>query len=202
MPVTKEFKTIMAEVSGEIVIKGSRFIAHATPVSAQSAAAEFIASISQRFHDATHNCFAWKIGLSDAAVFRFSDAGEPSGTAGRPILQAAETRDLTDLAVVVTRYFGGTKLGTGGLIRAYSAATLAALEQAEIIISYPQITVTLKFAYAFTNAVHQVVEKHGAKILETGFDNGCIYRVRLNTSEEAEFYTALQDATGGKMELI
>ena len=114
MPVTKEFKTIMAEVSGEIVIKGSRFIAHATPVSAQSAAAEFIASISQRFHDATHNCFAWKIGLSDAAVFRFSDAGEPSGTAGRPILQAAETRDLTNLAVVVTRYFGGTKLGTGG----------------------------------------------------------------------------------------
>ena len=154
MPVTKEFKTIMAEVSGEIVIKGSRFIAHATPVSVQSAAAEFIASISQRFHDATHNCFAWKIGLSDAAVFRFSDAGEPSGAAGRPILQAAETRDLTNLAVVVTRYFGGTKLGTGGLIRAYSAATLAALEQAEIIISYPEITVTLKFAYAFTNAVH------------------------------------------------
>lgn len=102
----------------------------------------------------------------------------------------------------MTRYFGGTKLGTGGLIRAYSAATLAALEQAEIIISYPQITVTLKFAYAFTNAVHQVVEKHGAKILETGFDNGCIYRVRLNASEEAEFYNALQDATGGKMELI
>lgn len=84
MPVTKEFKTIMAEVSGEIVIKGSRFIAHATPVSAQSAAAEFIASISQRFHDATHNCFAWKIGLSDAAVFRFSDAvSRPAQRAGR-----------------------------------------------------------------------------------------------------------------------
>ncbi len=193
------FNTIAGEITDEIVVKGSRFIAHAQPANDRVAAESYIEVISGRYQDATHNCFAYRIGLGDRAIFRFEDAGEPSGTAGRPILQACETKEVTNLAVVVTRYFGGTKLGTGGLIRAYSGAALAALNKARIVIHHRLAVVTLQAGFAFTNAVHQMVERYNAKILDTQFDEAPIYRVQLKAADKPSFTTELKDLASGQV---
>jgi len=190
---------IVSEVSAGLVVKGSKFIANAAPVAEKEEAEKYIATISARFKNATHNCFAYKTGIADQALFRFSDDGEPSGTAGRPILQAIETKDLTNLALVVSRYFGGTKLGTGGLIRAYNSAALEALNKAKIVAKYPQIILRLKFPYEHTNAAQHLISKYGGNILETQFDEQTVYRVQLKTSDEIDFRNELQNATSGKI---
>jgi uncharacterized YigZ family protein len=110
--------------------RASRFLAHAFPCASADEAGAAVANLARQYHDATHVAFAWKLGTGDAAVTRASDAGEPSGTAGRPIAAAIEEADLTDVCVAVVRYFGGTKLGTGGLARAYREAAARALEAA------------------------------------------------------------------------
>ena len=191
--------SIESEVSTGLVVKGSKFIVKAAPVAEKEEAEKYIATISTRFKNATHNCFAYKTGIADQALFRFSDDGEPSGTAGRPILQAIETKDLTNMALVVTRYFGGTKLGTGGLIRAYNSAALEALNKAKIVAKYPQIILRLKFPYEYTNAAQHLINKFGGNILATQFDEQTVYRVQLKTSDEIDFRKELQNATSGKI---
>lgn len=196
-----EFYSIAAEASAELKLKGSRFIAHASPTESREVAEAFVASISSRFQDATHNCFAYKIGVGARADFRFSDAGEPSGTAGRPILQAIESKNLTNMVVVVTRYFGGTKLGTGGLIRAYNSAALAALNHAELVQHFSQITLRLKFNYHLANAVHNTLNRFDAQILESRFDDQTTYLVAIKTTVEQKVREELQDISRGKMEI-
>ena len=201
MSQLQPYFSIETEVVAEIVVKASKFIARGAPVSEQSEADNYVKTIAKRFHDATHNCFAYKIGTGDNAVFRFSDAGEPSGTAGRPILQAIESKDLTNVVVIVTRYFGGTKLGTGGLIRAYSGAALAALNKAKIITSYPNTTLRLQFSYQLTNAVHQAVEKYHARILVSAFEEDTIYTIELKAADEVGFQEMVRDLTAGKIQM-
>ncbi len=195
----KEYYSITTKVFAELTIKGSKFISHAAPADKRDMAEKYIDEISNHFHDATHNCFAYKIGAGDAAIFRFSDAGEPSGTAGRPILQAIEHKDLTNVVAAVTRYFGGTKLGTGGLIRAYHSAALAALEKAQIIKHHPETILSLKFPYSLANAVHQVLQKFNGQILENRFEEGSVYIVQLKVSAEENFRHHLQDISKGKI---
>ena len=194
-----KYFSIESKVSAEVVVKGSKFIANAFPIDKKEQAAKYIEDISARFKDATHHCFAYKIGMGDQAIFRFADDGEPSGTAGRPILQAIETKGLTNLALVVTRYFGGTKLGTGGLIRAYNSVALKALNNAKVISKYPQIILRLKFPYEYTNAAQHLIKKFGANILENQFDEQPIYRIQLKASSEIDFRAELQNASSGKI---
>ncbi len=194
-----KYFSIESEVSAGLVAKGSKFIANAAPVAEKEEAEKYISTISARFKEATHNCFAYKTGIADQALFRFSDDGEPSGTAGRPILQAIETKDLTNIALVVSRYFGGTKLGTGGLIRAYNSAALEALNKAKIVAKYPQIILRLKFPYEYTNAAQHLINKFGGNILETQFDEQTVYRVQLKASDEMDFRNELQNATSGRV---
>ncbi len=191
--------SIESEVCTRIFVKGSKFIANAAPVAEKEEAEMYISSISARFKDATHNCFAYKTGMGDQAIFRFSDDGEPSGTAGRPILQAIETKKMTNVALVVTRYFGGTKLGTGGLIRAYNSAALQALNKAKIVAKYPQIIMRFKFPYEYTDAAQHLINKFGGNILETQFDEQTVYRVKLKVSDEVDFKNELRNATSGKV---
>lgn len=119
--------TVVGEAKAELTVERSRFLAWAAGVADEAQAIEFIAAASKKFYDATHNCYAFSAGQ----VKRFSDDGEPSGTAGRPILNVIEQKGLENTVVVVTRYFGGVKLGAGGLVRAYSNAAAAALDRAE-----------------------------------------------------------------------
>ncbi len=196
------YHSIAAEVSAELTVKGSRFIAHAAAVSGAEQAQAYVDGISAKFADATHNCFAYKIGLGDKAVFRYSDAGEPSGTAGRPIYQAIEARGLTNVAIVVTRYFGGTKLGTGGLIRAYSEVALGALQHAEVTVSYPQVSLSLRVDFQFTNVLHQLVDRFGAEIVKTDFAAHPVYEIRLKAADEDEFKRLMRDMTRGQVEFL
>lgn len=125
------FKTITKNVSAEIVEKKSKFIANIFYVETQEEAEERVKEIKKKYFDARHNCFAYSVFTKEGIVNRFSDDGEPSGTAGGPMLNILNGRELTNLVVVVTRYFGGILLGTGGLIRAYTGATQEALSQIE-----------------------------------------------------------------------
>ena len=126
-----EFVTIQKEIQAEVVEKKSKFIANLFPVQSVEEAEELIKSVKKKYHDARHNCFAYRVIKDD--VSRASDDGEPSGTAGMPMLNILNGRNLSNILVVVTRYFGGILLGTGGLVRAYSLATTLALDSASIV---------------------------------------------------------------------
>jgi uncharacterized YigZ family protein len=192
-----EHFTIAKPASAQTLVKGSRFIAHAEAIVDKESAENFVSKISAQYRDATHNCFAYKIGVGDAAIFRFSDAGEPSGTAGRPILQALEIKKLTNAAVVVARYFGGAKLGTGGLARAYQAAALAALNQAPVVPYFLQIKLRIRFLFKFTNAVHQLLNKFRGQILESRFGEPTQYVIQIKAIDVEAFAAELRDATRG-----
>lgn len=201
MTSEKGFYTIQDQASSEITVKHSKFIAHAAPADSKEAAEQYVTEISKRYTDATHNCYAFKLGVGDPALFRFSDAGEPSGTAGRPILQAIESKNLTNAVVVVTRYFGGTKLGTGGLIRAYSASALSALDQATIVKKYPQATLRLHFSYPLTNAVQQVLAHFDAETTDSKFGEKVTYLVQVRAHHRAAFIAELKNATGNRVQI-
>src|SRR5689334_18781908 len=132
MEVDTSFKTITGHSRAELKVRGSRFIGTAVPVNSKEQALEELEKIRKEFWDATHNCYAWRL-APDGLQYRFADDGEPSGSAGKPILFVVQQRELANVLVVVTRYFGGTKLGVGGLARAYSDAAMAALDLAEVI---------------------------------------------------------------------
>lgn len=201
MDTSAAYFSITSQSTAELTVKGSKFIAHAIPIENRDNAEVFIAEISHKYHDATHNCFAYKIGVGDGGEFRFSDAGEPSGTAGRPILQAIESRNLTNLVVVVTRYFGGTKLGTGGLIRAYSAAALAALDEATIVKKFPTAKLRLTFGYEFTNPVHQIIQKFQAEIIESRFSEDTNYLIEVREKDLTDFKAELKNISRGQIEI-
>jgi uncharacterized YigZ family protein len=201
MSSKESFYSVEAEASAELNVKSSRFIAHVAPAASREIAEEYVAKISKLYHDATHNCYAYKIGVGDESIFRYYDAGEPSGTAGRPIFQAIEAKKLTNVVVVVTRYFGGTKLGTGGLIRAYHAAALAALDQASIIKQYPQLLLGLDFSYPLTHAIHQILAKFNAQVIESRFDEVVHYLIQFKALDETNFTHELNNITGGKINI-
>lgn len=127
-----EFVTILENSTGEIVVKKSRFIASLFPVETEDAANEILEGIRKKYWDATHNCYAYIVGVSNP-IMRFSDDGEPSRTAGKPMLDILLAHRLTNVLAVVTRYFGGTLLGTGGLVKAYQGAVLEGLKNSKII---------------------------------------------------------------------
>lgn len=200
--ISKEgFYSVEAEASAEQNVKGSRFIAQVAPAASKEIAEAYVAKISKQYHDATHNCYTYKIGVDDTSIFRYYDAGEPSGTAGRPIFQAIEAKKLTNVVVVVTRYFGGTKLGTGGLIRAYNSAALAALDKASIMKQYPQLLLGLDFSYPLTNAIHQILAKFNAQVIESRFDEVVHYLVQFKALDETHFTNELNNITGGKINI-
>lgn len=168
-------------------VKGSRFIGYIVPCDSESSALEFIHDTSKTHYDATHNCFAFRLWHELSPMFRYSDDGEPSGTAGRPILDALENRNFYNIACVVTRYFGGTKLGTGGLARAYrqcAEETLAGCTEKTIWITK---TIRIQFHYDLTGAIMSYISQHPIKIVESIYqeDTQLILSVRQSQVESA-----------------
>ncbi|MFZ0390871.1 MAG: YigZ family protein, partial [Calditrichia bacterium] len=144
-------------------MKGSQFIGTAAPVAGKDAAESFLENIRKEFYNATHNCYAYRI---DEQIFRFSDDGEPGGTAGRPILSMLDKYQLRGTLLVVTRFFGGTKLGTGGLIRAYSRCADEAIRQAGIKKKANYQELHLAYYFDMINKVQHLVQKYGGSIAE------------------------------------
>lgn len=176
--MSSEYRTIANDSEAVIREKMSRFIAFAHPVRSAAEAKDWIASIASKYHDARHVCWAYMLG-AESSEFQWSDNGEPSGTAGKPILGQIRSKELSNVAIAVVRYFGGIKLGTSGLIAAYREAARQALDGAEIITAFETDTVSFTFPYLSMNSVMRMVRDSGAAILSQEFDNVCTMTLEM-----------------------
>ena len=166
------YKTIKTSSEGSYKEKGSKFLAFAYPVSHEAAIKEQLAILQKQFHDARHYCYAWRL-EPEKTRYRVNDNGEPPGTAGKPIYGQIVSRDLTDLLLVVVRYFGGTKLGVGGLIQAYRSAASDALDHCKIIECKVMDSLKLEFGYEQMNSVMKVIKDRQLIIEDQIFDMDC-----------------------------
>ncbi|MFT5140997.1 MAG: putative YigZ family protein [Lysobacterales bacterium] len=186
-------KTLAAACRFEETIKKSRFITHASPVKTQADTLAFYESVADP--QATHNCWAWRIDH----IQRSNDDGEPSGSAGRPILAMIQGRELDQLMVVVTRYFGGIKLGIGGLVRAYGGGTAKCLDSAEIVEWQPRANYSLSFDFALTSTVHSLLEQFGVRKISENFEaEGVRLVISVEQTRSAELNSSLADISRGK----
>ncbi len=169
------YRTLEARARGLYKEKGSKFLAFAYPVQSKEEINSILEALRKEYHDARHHCYAWRLG-SEGEQYRANDDGEPSGTAGRPILAQLQTRELSNLLVVVVRYFGGTLLGVGGLIRAYRSATINALENARTIDRRLETEFALQFPYIRMNDVMRLLKDLDLNLKEQRYDNECMIR--------------------------
>jgi len=172
------YKTIQSPSKGIYKEKGSKFLAFAFSLSSEEKIKEQIGLLQKEYHDARHHCYAWQLGAS-MERYRVNDDGEPSGSAGNPIFGQIQAHDLTNILVVVVRYFGGTLLGVGGLIRAYRSAASAALEQARIIELKVCDRVKLEFEYEQMNSVMRVIKDLELDFEDQEFDLKCTLTLRV-----------------------
>lgn len=191
------YRTIRSRTITEIKVKGSRFIAEAIPVLSEEEVAGEIEAIKKREYSATHHCTAYRLG-PDGSLFRYNDDGEPSGTAGLPILRQIDARSLTNTLVVVTRYFGGTKLGTGGLIRAYGDAANEALDAARVEEHVVRVPVVVSFDYADTSPAMHTVGLFDAEIEDMQYSDMTTLRLAVRRSEVEAFSEAFVNALSGR----
>lgn len=183
----------------EQTIERSRFIATLAPATTVDEARAAIDAVRAEFADATHNCWAWVVGPpGSTAAIGMSDAGEPHGTAGRPMLDVLLHSGVGDVVAIVTRYFGGTKLGTGGLVRAYGGAVQHALAALPLRTKRDMITVRIRIGYADVDAARHVIEQHEAEILDERYEADVAYTASVPADLLTAFESALQDRTAGR----
>ena len=184
------FTTIAGETGAVFTEKRSKFIAAALPVRTVEEVKAHLETFQKKYYDARHVCYAYMLG-AERKDFRANDNGEPSGTAGKPILGQINSRGLTDVLVVVVRYFGGIKLGTGGLIVAYRTAAAMALDEAETVEKTVDETVTVAFEYPFMNDVMRIVKEESPEIVEQSYDTDCLMTLRIRRSAMPRLKTRL-----------
>lgn len=184
--MTERYLTIAGEAEGIYKDKGSKFLAFAVPAESIEDVKEQLEQFRQRYHDARHVCYAYMLG-AERQDYRANDDGEPSGTAGRPILGQINSRQLTNILIVVVRYFGGILLGTGGLITAYKEAASDALSRAEIVEKDVMIRKTLRFPYEKMNEVMRLLKDTQAVITRQDFDGECIIECNIKLSYADRF---------------
>lgn len=178
-----EFKTIEKENSAEIVEKKSRFIANIYNVESKEEAEEKIKQIKKKYYDAKHHCFAFSIIEENGITQKSSDDGEPSGTAGAQILNIIKSNNLQNVVIIVTRYFGGILLGTGGLTRAYSEAAGKVVEQSELIQKEPGMEVELEIDYNDNEKFKYYCQKNNVNIIKIEYTENILYKIELNEKE-------------------
>lgn len=193
--MSSEYRTIANDSEAVIREKMSRFIAFAHPVRSAAEAKDWIASIASKYHDARHVCWAYMLG-AESSEFQWSDNGEPSGTAGKPILGQIRSKELSNVAIAVVRYFGGIKLGTSDLIAAYREAARQALDGAEIKTAYETDTVSFTFPYLSMNSVMRMVRDSGAAILSQEFDNVCTMTLEMRADRIVELTRRITEIDG------
>ena len=192
-----DYKTVRAAASGELTEKRSRFIGYCKPVSTEEEATAFIASIRSRHWDARHNVYAYS--LREGNLRRYSDDGEPSGTAGMPVLDVLQKSGVTDVCVVVTRYFGGVLLGTGGLVRAYSQAARLGLNAAQVVLMERCACCTLRCSYTHYGKIASLLQEHGAGLDDTVYEADVLLRFHIKPEALPGLNKALADATAGEI---
>lgn len=188
--MTDEFKTITATSEGFYSEKRSKFFAFAHHVETAEQAKDIVASYRKKFYDARHVCFAYMLG-PERTEFRANDDGEPSSTAGKPILGQINTNELTDILVVVVRYYGGVNLGTSGLICAYREAAADAIAHAVIETRQVEEVVCYNFAYPLMNDVMRIVKEMQPRVIDQTFDNTCSIKLAIRKSEAEQLRSRL-----------
>ncbi len=176
------YKTIASPSEGLYKEKGSKFLAYAFPVYTEDEIKEHVNHLKNEYYDARHHCFAWHLGM-DGMRYRENDDGEPSGTAGKPIHGQILSNELTNILVVVVRYFGGTKLGVPGLIRAYKEATIDAINNAEIIEKTVNDFYSIRFDYLAMNDVMRIVKEENIQLAKQQFDLSCLIEFSIRQSD-------------------
>lgn len=192
----KKYVTLGKEAHVEFEERKSVFIGHAKPVKSEPEAVEFISSIKKEYHDATHNVSAYQ--LSGGSVARYSDDGEPQGTAGVPVLNVIKLSGADDMAVVVTRYFGGILLGAGGLVRAYSAAAKLAVDEAGIVVFEEYVCLKFSCTYSDYQKIQNELPKFGAIIDGSSFTDSVDLQVAVKANIKDDFENRINELTNGR----
>ena len=201
--MSRSFRTLAGPATAEFVVQGSEFIGHARPVESVEAAKAFVDWITDEYADATHNIPAYRVRAdADGDLLReySSDDGEPSGSAGKPALNVLTQQDIENVAVVVTRYYGGTNLGVGGLVRAYSRAVKDAIEEADVIGQRPQEHVAVTVEYDDSGTVRGIIESEGHEF-DAAYEADVSFDVRVPLEEADAFRDRLRSATSGRVDL-
>jgi uncharacterized YigZ family protein len=197
--ISDSYLTIGSASEIEIKIKGSRFFGRAFSCGDETEAENILKDIQKKYYDATHHCFAYRVGLGNESKFRYSDAGEPSGTAGRPIFDQIEGKNITNVIVVVTRYFGGTKLGTGGLTHAYSDAAAAVIEKAGVIEKYLTDSISMVVNFSDYNNVERLIHKYNANVTRQDFSDVVNLTIEVRLSLHEKIKDELIELTSGRI---
>jgi uncharacterized YigZ family protein len=189
------FRTIASNSEGSYKEKGSKFLSFAFPVKNVDEINQILAQYRKQYYDARHICYAYMLGNAKNE-WRANDDGEPSGTAGRPILGQINSFELTNVLVIVVRYFGGILLGTGGLITAYKEASRDALEQASIVEQTIDEIISIEFDYLLMNEVMRIVKEMSPQILDQSFDNMCAMKLSIRQSDAEKLKSKLGNIIG------
>lgn len=198
--MSDSFKTIAAPAETTYRQLSSKFLVYAYPVESEAEIKEYLDALRKRWYDATHHCYAWRLG-AHGEQFRANDDGEPSSTAGKPILGQLLSQEITNCLVVVVRYFGGTKLGVPGLIAAYKESTAQVLDVCTIIEKTVDTVVDVSFSYIAMNDVMRIVKDMQPKILDQQFDNLCSMTLSIRQSELEQLLGRLEKVEGATIEV-
>ena len=192
-----QYKTVLEGGTGEITEKKSRFIATVRPVSSEEEALAFLEETRKKYWDARHNCYAYSVGMNREYT-RCSDDGEPSGTAGRPMLDVILGEDIYNVAVVVTRYFGGILLGTGGLVRAYSKAVQEGFRESRIIEKKHGICLTVTTDYTGIGKIQYIAGERGIPVLDSEYTDKVIMKLLIPSEDVDNVQKAVTEGTNGR----
>ena len=189
------YNTITTEIEGEIFKdKGSKFIGYAYPISQEEQVRTYIDILKKQHHTARHWCYAWQLGVEPESIrFRANDDGEPNNSAGNPIYGQILSKDVTNILIVVVRYFGGTKLGVGGLINAYRTAAEWALDDAEIIEKTIDVHFVLKFGYVDMNKVMRIIKENKLETLSQKMEVDCEFTIVVRKKESQKIEKLIEN---------
>ena len=196
----KEYKTIIEPGTGEIVEKKSRFIGYVRHTESEEEALAFVNEIRKKHYDARHNCFAYCVD-GEQQTQRFSDDGEPGGTAGKPILEVIKGNELCDVCIVVTRYFGGTLLGTGGLVRAYTDASKACIENTQVLTKRRMVPMTLHTNYTDFGKIQYLLASEEIPIIDSEYGENVCVHVEIFVDDADKVKKKLIEVTAARIEI-
>ncbi len=198
--MTERYNTVAMEAASEFVEKKSRFISHVKPVLSETEAVAYIETIKKQYWDARHNVYAYIIG-KNMELQRYSDDGEPQGTGGIPMLEVLRGAAVTDTVAVVTRYFGGTLLGTGGLVRAYTRGAKDGLMAAGVIAMVLYTQISIKVDYTASGKVQYEIMQHGHRLKDTVYAADVEFIVLVEKAKSEGFIKTITNATSGRAEI-
>ena len=195
------YKTLRQSASDEFIINKSRFIGYGSPAQTEEEALAFLKGIREKHKDATHNCYAYVIGRN-AGIMRYSDDGEPGGTAGLPIMEVLKAQGVVNCCVVVTRYFGGILLGAGGLVRAYTQGCVAALKASGVVVMEPSQQYLCEVGYPLWDKVQYALKSLPVQLLGSEFTTAVTFTLLVREKDAQQVLDTLTRVTDGKVETL